>query len=206
VLVSPWVKQGFDSTPFDHASLLRYLVDKWKLDDLGRRVAQANSIGPLLTGPHRPGLVDWIGLSQDQLRPPDPDLEEDAVAYLSSHHRALALIGQHLVAELDEVAPRVFSWFARLIEAIKNIFIGKPTTSKALVSDYETAKMHCQTFLDKRKRQAVPKLAAMVRDPNLPEHIRQHAAETLGHAVNRRFQRQQDPARAAQHWLQRHAM
>jgi hypothetical protein len=148
--------------------------------------------------------LDWIELSPDELRPPDPDLEEDAVGYLSGHHRALALIGQHLMAELDEDLPRIYSWLARLCEAVKQFFVGKATTPEAILKNYETAKGHCLTFIARRKKQAIPKLAAMIRNPQLSEHVRRHAAEALGYVVNRRLHRELDPARAAQHWLQRH--
>jgi hypothetical protein len=204
VLVSPWVRQGFDPTPFDHTSLLKYLTEKWKLGDLGMRTAQANSIGPLLQGKCRTGTMDWIELSADQLRPPDPDLEEDAAAYLSEHHRALALIGQHLMAELDEELPRFYSWFGRLYEVVKRLFVGKATTPQAILQNYEAAKNHCLTFLEQRKKQAIPILAAIIRNSKLPEHLRHHAAETLGYVVNRRLHREPDPAGAALHWLQRH--
>lgn len=50
ILVSPYVDAGVDHTVFDHTSLLKYLVEKWSLGDLGRRVADpgTNSIGVLL--------------------------------------------------------------------------------------------------------------------------------------------------------------
>lgn len=43
ILVSPYVPAGVLPTVFDHTSLLRYLIDKWKLGPLGARAAQANS-------------------------------------------------------------------------------------------------------------------------------------------------------------------
>jgi phospholipase C len=205
ILVSPWVTQGFDSTPFDHTSLLAYLIEKWKLGPLGRRTAQAKSIGPLLhNGPPRRDTLSWIELSPDELRPPDPDLEEDAAAYLSGHHRALALIGQYLKAELDEDLPRFYVWCARLCIAVRRLFVGKATTPGAILQNYQAAKTQCLTFLDRRKTKALPKLATMIRNSELPEHVRKHAAETLGFVVNRRLHRELDPASAAQHWLQRH--
>ncbi len=205
LLISPWVRQGFDSTPFDHTSLLKYLIEKWQLGPLGKRTAQANSIGPLLnTTAFRPGALDWIELSADELRPPDPDLEEDAAAYLSEHHRALALIGQHLMAELDEDLPRFYSWLARLYEGVKRFVVGKATTPEDILKNYETAKGHCLTFLARRKEQAIPKLAVTIRDTKLPERIRHHAAEALGYVVNRQLHRETDPIRAAQRWLQKH--
>jgi hypothetical protein len=41
-------------------------------------------------------MVEKITLTPDQLRPPRPDLEELAAVYISSHHKALALIGRCL--------------------------------------------------------------------------------------------------------------
>ena len=48
ILVSPWVKREVNATLFDHTSVLKYLIDKWHLGPLGRRAAQANSIGTAL--------------------------------------------------------------------------------------------------------------------------------------------------------------
>lgn len=44
LLVSPRLAPGVDDTLYDHTSLLRYLQAKWRLGDLGRRVAAANPI------------------------------------------------------------------------------------------------------------------------------------------------------------------
>jgi phospholipase C len=43
LLISPWVDHAALSTPFDHTSLLKYLIDKWGLGPLGARTANANS-------------------------------------------------------------------------------------------------------------------------------------------------------------------
>lgn len=43
ILVSPWLDNAVISDVFDHTSLLRYLLDKWSLEPLGLRTAQANS-------------------------------------------------------------------------------------------------------------------------------------------------------------------
>src|SRR5262249_8330126 len=141
VLVSPWVRKGYDSTLFDHTSLLKYLIEKWNLAPLGRRVAQANNVGSLIreTAP-RTDTPAWVELSPEQLRPPAPDLEEDAVAYLSAHHRALAQLGQHLKAELVHDLPRVYSWLARLYEFVKRLLSGKATTTAAILKNYQKAK------------------------------------------------------------------
>jgi phospholipase C len=48
ILVSPFVKPGVIHTVFDHASLLKYLSDKWGLGPLGERVAHANTFADFL--------------------------------------------------------------------------------------------------------------------------------------------------------------
>jgi phospholipase C len=205
LLVSPWVKHGFDSTPFDHTSLLKFLIEKWELGALGKRTAQANSIGQLIQK-GQPGTetVAWINLSPDQLRPPDPDLEEEAAAYISGHHRALALIGRYLKMELDEDLPWFCSWLARLYETVKQWWLAKPTTVEVILQNYQTAKENCSKFFNRRKQQAIPRLATIIRDSAVPEHIRHHAAETLGYVVNRRLHREPNPIRAAKTWLDTH--
>src|SRR5439155_14855983 len=35
VIASPWVKRGVCHTAFDHTSILKYLIEKWKLAPLG---------------------------------------------------------------------------------------------------------------------------------------------------------------------------
>ena len=71
LLVSPWVKRGFNQTVFDHTSLLKYLIGKWGLGSLGDRAAKANDIDPLIQerSPRR-DTVERIDLTDDQLRPP----------------------------------------------------------------------------------------------------------------------------------------
>jgi phospholipase C len=44
LLISPWIKPQVVHTPCDHASLLRALQIRWRLGDLGRRVAEAPDI------------------------------------------------------------------------------------------------------------------------------------------------------------------
>jgi phospholipase C len=205
VLVSPWVAMGFNPTQFDHTSLLKYLIDKWQLGPLGNRTANANSIEPLiLKGTPRTDTVKEIKLTQNELEPPDADLEKDAVAYLSGHHRALALLGQHLMAELDEDIPRWYSWLARLYEALKQRLFAKAATPETILANYQATKAQCSTFLNRRKQQAIPRLAAKIQDSQIHEDVRRHAAETLGYVINVALHREPDPVRAAQQWLQEH--
>jgi phospholipase C len=204
LLVSPWVKKGYHCTPFDHTSLLHYLIDKWTLGTLGRRAAQATSFASLIdTGAPRTDTVQWIDLSTDDLCAPDPTLEEQAAVYLTGHHRALALIGHYLKMEADEDLPLWYSWAARLYESAKHWWMGKATTRDAIFKNYEEAKRQSSKFLAIRKKQAIPRLAATIQNDQLPEAKRRHAAETLGYVIDRRLHREPDPIHAAQCWLQR---
>jgi phospholipase C len=38
ILISPWIPAGKLSTPFDHTSILKYVIDKWALRGLTERV------------------------------------------------------------------------------------------------------------------------------------------------------------------------
>jgi phospholipase C len=49
ILVSPWIDRQVISNEFDHASLLKYLTEKWTLGPLGDRVAKAQSFGEYLS-------------------------------------------------------------------------------------------------------------------------------------------------------------
>lgn len=44
LLISPRLKAGVSSTTFDHTSLLRYVSNRWGLQQMGLRAAEANSI------------------------------------------------------------------------------------------------------------------------------------------------------------------
>jgi phospholipase C len=48
LLVSPWVARTVDHTRYDHASVLKYLTEKWGLGDLGPRVAAAQSFAQMI--------------------------------------------------------------------------------------------------------------------------------------------------------------
>lgn len=205
LLVSPWVDRKADHTQFDHTSLLKYLIAKWNLGPLGKRTADAKSIGPLICMESvRTGTPDWIELTADQLRPPDPDKEEDAAAFISGHHKALALIAHYLKLEAMEELPRWYAWAARLIERIKQWWRSKAKTAKEIQQNYDVAKGQWAQFLEQRKTLAVPRLANIIRNPQTEEPVRLHAVETLSHVIGRRFHRHPDPVGAALHWLTRH--
>ena len=50
VLVSPWLNKGVFSEVLDHTSVGKYLSEKWGINPLGKRMAQANSIGDAFPG------------------------------------------------------------------------------------------------------------------------------------------------------------
>ncbi len=113
ILASPYVERRVESTVFDHTSLLKYLVEKWKLQPLGNRVANANSIQCALRPSHVPrpdtDMIQFIRVSNSSLIPNNPELERED---LSAHHQALSIfaakleeeIGQEFVFELAERA------------------------------------------------------------------------------------------------------
>src|SRR5258708_940292 len=113
ILVSPWVQPGVVRTQFDHTSLLKYLIEKWDLGDLGRRTAAANSIRGVISQAARECELRRIELTPDQLVPPDPKAEEEAFGSSSSHQAARAKLGQWLKLEADEKLPPIATGLAR---------------------------------------------------------------------------------------------
>jgi phospholipase C len=201
LLVSPWVDQGFDATAFDHTSLLKYLTEKWGLGPLGNRTAQATSIGSLLKRQTpRTGTVEKIVLTPDQLRPPDPDLEEKAAKYISGHHKALALIGRRLQLQLLKESPLAFAWLTYGMEVLLHWLFGVGSKWGFRLAHWR-AKKHWSDFRERKKRQAIPKLAGVIRDVSRSHDERRHAAETLGQIVNQRFHHAADMVGAAEAWL-----
>jgi phospholipase C len=98
LLISPWTSRMADHTQFDHTSVLKYLIGKWGLGDLGRRAAAAASIGVALRESQpRTDTVPTIRVPYSSLIPPNPELEtrDD-----TSHHAALQLFAQHLESQL----------------------------------------------------------------------------------------------------------
>lgn len=43
IIISPWIQKRVIPDDFDHASLLKYLIDKWSLGPLGNRAAKADT-------------------------------------------------------------------------------------------------------------------------------------------------------------------
>jgi hypothetical protein len=203
VLVSAWVDRGFDSTPFDHTSLLKYLTDKWGLGPLGNRTAQATSFKRLIgRAMPRTDAVQRIDLTPEQLTPPNPDLEAEAATFISSHHKALALIGRQLQLEMLKESPLAFAWISYGLEVVLHWMLGFVGQCASRLAHHQTKK-HWAEFLERRKQQAIPKLAQIIRDTGRTVAEKQHAAETLGLVVNQRFHVAADMVGAANDWLRR---
>jgi phospholipase C len=201
LLVSPWVDQGFDATAFDHTSLRMYLIDKWGLGLLGNRTAQASGIGMFIKrDTPRPGTVERIDLTPDQLRPPDPDLDAQAAEHITGHHKALALIGRRLQLELLKESPVTFAWVSYALEVVLHWLLGMGNRW-VFRKAHERATRHWSDFRERRRQQAIPKLAGVIRDAACSHVARIHAVETLGLVVNQRFHHAADPVGAAEAWL-----
>jgi phospholipase C len=205
LLVSPWVRRGFDATVFDHTSLLKYLIDKWNLGPLGDRTANANSIGPILQpGQPRADTVERIDLTDDQKR--SPDLEEMAAAYITSHHKALALIGRRLRWELLVEFPLAFAWLTYPLETVLHWLSGLGTN---WLKKWHFKWAHWraigtwQKFLTRRKKQAVARSVELLRHAQTPEWLKHFAAETLALATGQAFHLAERPVEAALAWVER---
>lgn len=89
IIVSPYAPRGVEHTEFDHTSLLKYLKDKWKLGDLGKRVDAANSLAVALN--FSAPRADCIGLilepTDKEVEAEYPELENE----VNPHHYAYAL-------------------------------------------------------------------------------------------------------------------
>lgn len=111
ILVSPWVGARVEKTVFDHASLLKYLTEKWKLGPLGRRTEVAKSIGIAFNQDKpRAGTVPFIRVPYSELIPERPDLEKEDS---SNHQEALHAFAAYLAEERDSATAKLIQELAR---------------------------------------------------------------------------------------------
>ncbi len=146
--------------------------------------------------------MERIDLTPDQLRPPNPDLEAEAAKYISSHQKALALIGRRLQWELLRESPLAFAWLTYALEVVLHWLFGLGSRW-VFRKAHERAKQHWLDFRELRRRQAIPRLATVIRDASRSHAERRHAVETLGLVVGQRFHHGPDPVVAAEAWLGR---
>jgi phospholipase C len=136
ILVSPWVKAGVLSTPFDHTSLLKYLVDKWQLGHLGNRTANAKTFGNELNGvirPNTPPRIDVPVQMAEHQPPPSDRLTTGQSAIVALSHALESMAGdppatvaarsQHILsgpqAHLDIAVDRLASFIESLVSKLK---------------------------------------------------------------------------------------
>jgi len=97
LLISPYVGAGIFSDLLDHTSLLRYLQDKWSLNDLGDRTAKANTFKEVINGAasraDTPARVD----SSTQTVAASPPVDA-----LNEHQNALVAMSHNLESMTDE--------------------------------------------------------------------------------------------------------
>ncbi len=216
LLVSPWVDRQVVHTQFDHTSLLKYLIDKWGLEALGERTARATSIALALTRQSpRPDqeTVARIELSEEQLSPPDPELEDQATSYVSEHHRALMQAGMFLKALSVSVIPRVLAPLVRAIESSWRLLTALvPGGERLTVSITQPDKLARQTiktredfarYLRRTKMKAPKAISARLAQARTPAQY-EHDVHTLALITRRRFHRERDSREAANNWLRRH--
>jgi phospholipase C len=100
ILISPWVDHAVLSTPFDHTSLLKYLMDKWGLRPLGARTANANSFAAAIrsTGAPRTDVPDALSVVVPKAAPAPPAGAGREAQVLNNNQQALLLFSEQLDA------------------------------------------------------------------------------------------------------------
>lgn len=217
ILVSPWVDARVESTQFDHTSVLKYLIEKWNLDPLGRRAAAATSIGVAIRGKSpREDTISRIELTPEQLDPPDPNADEAAAAYPSMHQTALKLLATYLKEEALEKVPRLSSWLARFLEVAKakvdyyldpaydvnrNVVVSIAEPDKVARKKDVRPRDAVAEFLMRKKRYAVVGIQRRLLQEDLSPAQRQHSLQTLALITGRKFHREENGLGNAKDWL-----
>jgi phospholipase C len=137
LLVSPWVDKARADTPFDHSSLLKFVIDKWGLAPLTERVSQANSIGALIrtTGPRQDTPPTVPVPAAHQLAAVEVERDEP----MNANQQALIAFTEYLESQITEPA-------------------GKPARQMAMHADSHSraivAKDRVELFLAQQKARA----------------------------------------------------
>lgn len=221
ILVSPWVDRRVESTQFDHTSVLKYLTDKWDLDSLGRRTSAANSISVAIRRKAaRDDTLPRIKLTDEELNAPDPEAEEKAFGYVSTHQQSLQKLAAYLKEEAFEKAPRGWATLARFIEALKvaadwlleraydepigvKVSIAQP--DKLARKKDAIPKDLVARFLMRKKRYAIAGLETRLNDASIPESQREHSVQTLALISGQKFHlERREKVEHAKRWLQQH--
>lgn len=214
ILVSPWVKRGWDNTRFDHTSVLKYLTDKWRLGPLGNRTAEANSIAVAIQDVCTETELQRIELSADQLVPPDLEAEDEAFGSATHHQSALKKLTEWLIIEADEQIPRRVAWLARLAEGLRgyadklmsegtNFDVSLARPDKLSLPLQTAATNNVVNFMVRMKRYAAIGLQKHL-GTDLPPDQQSHSVQTLARIAGIPFHKQSDPVESAKAWLDRH--
>jgi phospholipase C len=102
ILVSPWVERGVLSTQFDHTSLLKYLIDKWQLGQLGNRTANAKTFANSFQTKARSDTPTRLDIPNQTTAETPPVLQK-----LTSSQNAIVALSHALESMLDEDAATV---------------------------------------------------------------------------------------------------
>lgn len=119
ILVSPWVDRGVVNTVFDHTSLLKYLLDKWGLKPLTRRVSAANSIAPVIRtqGPARTDIARFLAVPDADKAPSGEDIQQAIQPYVSANHRVITAFMHQMTVALDLKVPGGIASVGQAIES-----------------------------------------------------------------------------------------
>ncbi len=96
ILISPWIAPQVIKDEFDHTSLLKYVVDKWGLEELGNRVAAAHSFGMYLTQREAP-RIDTPGIIAVPVANPAPKTRD-----LNANQNALVAFSRFLETKIAD--------------------------------------------------------------------------------------------------------
>lgn len=222
LLISPWVDARVEPTQFDHTSVLKYLTEKWQLCPLGRRAATATSIGVAVRRTSaRDDTLARITLTPEQLEPPDPNAEDAAADYVSTHQTALTMLTTYLEEEGFKEALRWYSCVARGIELIKTwanrvleraydvnrgVVVSIAAPDRLARRKDVGPRDHVAEFLMRKKRYAIVGIRNRLRQTGLTPAQRQHTLHTLALLTGRKFHREPAAERYqnAIGWLDRH--
>jgi phospholipase C len=101
LLVSPWVARTAVHTVFDHTSLLKYLIEKWRLGSLLQRTAAAQSFGDAIQDTLRSDTPATVPVSQ--IAPAPAAAMPAAAQELNENQAALLAFSQFLETKLSQV-------------------------------------------------------------------------------------------------------
>ena len=132
LLISPWVDARVEKTLFDHTSFLKFILDKWQLPPLTKRVSAANNINVALRPTMRRDTPQFIRVPYSDLLPQHAEWE---LSDLSNHHNAIFKFldqvldvaegdfGEELMAAGLEFTANTETWWKRVLGSVGAWFV-----------------------------------------------------------------------------------